>query len=1509
MTAIRTGVGEASRSCTTISTALAIVAAMCTFGVAAKAQVPASGNIVMSQATSMGALPGNGAQSGGEPAGDTMAVNSNGDLIATNTYNNKILLFAPGSTTPTTLGTLSNPNGVAVDGQNNLYIGFSYTPMVVKVPYVGGTYAAIAATSGTTPNCTGTDTVECIMNNVTLASGSGVVSMVFDSKGDLFFGTTNQNQGGNNKNTIYECTAACLYTGSPAPKVLYAEPTASAPDTTGQLSIGGMAIDAAGNLFFTDSAIGSTNNQESFLSNVNELVYTSGTGYATTPTVIYTFNPGTPGNYDAEIDGVATSPNGTIYALVQNTDGILAFPSSSGSYSSSTMYLVSTQTGKLLTSDLLGNLYAVDGNGNVFEIAVDNVMATPSAVGIASTATNVTTILNDGGCSPAPMVTFTATGASAAAFSAATTGTCTATPTGGASYATTVTFTPGVVGLTSGSFSAIDTNGSSGTIAVSGNGNGTVATPTFSVAAGSYNAAQTVSILDATVGSSIYYTTDGSTPVANTGTSTLYSGPLTVAVSETINAIAVDSGDTSSTVATAAYSITLPGVTATPVLSAAGTFTTPQAVSITDATSGASIYYTTDGSTPSASSNLYAGPIAVSTTETIKAIAIASSLSNSTVASAMYTVTLPASAFQNIVMSQATSMGALPGNGAQSGGEPAGDTMAVNSNGDLIATNTYNNKILLFAPGSTTPATLGTLSNPNGVAVDGQNNLYIGFSYTPMVVKVPYVGGTYAAIAATSGTTPNCTGTDTVECIMNNVTLASGSGVVSMVFDSKGDLFFGTTNQNQGGNNKNTIYECTAACLYTGSPAPKVLYAEPTASAPDTTGQLSIGGMAIDAAGNLFFTDSAIGSTNNQESFLSNVNELVYTSGTGYATTPTVIYTFNPGTPGNYDAEIDGVATSPNGTIYALVQNTDGILAFPSSSGSYSSSTMYLVSTQTGKLLTSDLLGNLYAVDGNGNVFEIAVDNLTAPTSPEENPVTATNITTLLNDGGCTATPPTVSFAATGTSAAAFTAVTTGACTATSLGASFATTLTFSPVTVGTNSATLTATDSLNNTGVAYVSGTGTPAPPADTPTFSVAAGTYTTVQTVSISDTSTNAAIYYTTDGSTPTNSSTLYAGPITVGVTETINAIATGSGFATSPVASALYTINLPTAATPTFSVSAGTYTAPQAVSITDNTKSALIYYTTDGSTPTASSTPYAGPITVGATETINAIAIASNYNNSAIASATYTINLPAAATPAFSVAAGTYTSVQTVSITDSTTGSTIYYTLDGSTPTTKSTVYSGSIMVPVSITINAIAVAPPNYNNSAVASAAYVINLPPPAFTVTSSGDTVLVSGGTGTVSLTVTANAAFNGPVSFTCSGFLPIGATCAFSPTSVNILALANGTAKLTVTVPASSAMVPAASSTSVLAASMLAGLLCFAGLRKRRRLKIILLLLVGIIGMSSVTGCTTTSSSSARSSQMVVTATGTSCPVTDLTCATNTQPGGPNPTQVTQNLDLVLTVQ
>jgi hypothetical protein len=80
---------------------------------------------------------------------------------------------------------------------------------------------------------------------------------------------------------------------------------------------------------------------------------------------------------------------------------------------------------------------------------------------------------------------------------------------------------------------------------------------------------------------------------------------------------------------------------------------------------------------------------------------------------------------------------------------------------------------------------------------------------------------------------------------------------------------------------------------------------------------------------------------------------------------------------------------------------------------------------------------------------------------------------------------------------------------------------------------------------------------------------------------------------------------------------------------------------AATPTFAPKAGKYSAAQTVAISDAIPGAVIYYTTDGSTPTTSSPVYSAPITVSSTETLKADALASGYRRSLVAAGTYTIN----------------------------------------------------------------------------------------------------------------------------------------------------------------------------------------------------------------------------------------------------------------------------
>jgi RHS repeat-associated protein len=314
-------------------------------------------------------------------------------------------------------------------------------------------------------------------------------------------------------------------------------------------------------------------------------------------------------------------------------------------------------------------------------------------------------------------------------------------------------------------------------------------------------------------------------------------------------------------------------------------------------------------------------------------------------------------------------------------------------------------------------------------------------------------------------------------------------------------------------------------------------------------------------------------------------------------------------------------------------------------------------------------------------------------------------------------------------------------------------------------------------------------------PTFSPVAGTYNNNQTVTISTTTSGASIRYTTDGTTTPSPTvgTLYSGAITVSATTTVKAIAYQTGWTSSSVISATYTM---VAANPTFSPVAGTYNNNQTVTISTATSTASIRYTIDGSTPSATvGTVYSGAINVSATTTVKAIAYETGWTSSSVVSATYTMVV---ANPAFSPVAGTYTGTQTVAISTVTSGASIYYTADSSTPTQSSPAYVSPIPLIANTTLKAIAYKT-GMTTSGVSSAAYTIQ---PDFTLGSIPASVQVAqGGAASFTITATPVNGFTGTISLSVSG-LPSGVTGSFNPTTVPG---SGGSAALNLTVSSSTA--------------------------------------------------------------------------------------------------------
>jgi len=239
---------------------------------------------------------------------------------------------------------------------------------------------------------------------------------------------------------------------------------------------------------------------------------------------------------------------------------------------------------------------------------------------------------------------------------------------------------------------------------------------------------------------------------------------------------------------------------------------------------------------------------------------------------------------------------------------------------------------------------------------------------------------------------------------------------------------------------------------------------------------------------------------------------------------------------------------------------------------------------------------------------------------------------------------------------------------------------------------------------------------------------------------------------------------------------------------------------AATPTFSPVTGTYISAQTVTINDATSGATIYYTTNGTTPTTSSTVYSSAITVSSTETLEAIATATVYSTSAVATAAYTISIPTNPLPAISGVSPAFTNAG---------GAVFTLKVNGSGFIASSMAYWGaSALTTTYVSATQLTAQVPAADTAAAGTNAITVQNPVPgggtsnawqfevdsassgstAPTITSTTETV-AAGSTASYPVTMPSSVT---SVSVSCLN-LPTGATCSYSSTTNTVTIITSST--------------------------------------------------------------------------------------------------------------------
>ncbi|MDM8525122.1 chitobiase/beta-hexosaminidase C-terminal domain-containing protein [Desulfococcaceae bacterium HSG8] len=793
---------------------------------------------------------------------------------------------------------------------------------------------------------------------------------------------------------------------------------------------------------------------------------------------------------------------------------------------------------------------------------------------------------------------------------------------------------------------------------------GTVANPTFSPDPGIYTETRDVELHCATPDAVIHFTTDGSEPGTH---SPVYKTPILVSETMTIRAKAFKSGWGESTTAEGTYTIT--GKAAMPVFSPKpGTYTEIQHVTLSCATSGAAIHYTTDGSEPSDNSPLYISPIPVSENMTIRAKAFKAQWDSSDTASGIYEITgkteppvfSPApgtyTSVQTIEIACTTPGAAIYY--TTDGSEPASHSLRytypipVSSSMTTIRAKAFRDGWNASTTTTGIYRITGTVELPDfspdpGAYTDSQ---YIELSSPTPGAEIHYTtDGTEPVRSSPTYTYPipvSATTTIRARAFKDGW---ETSGAVRGIYTITGTVASPAFSPDPG--TYTTHLDAELSCATPGA----AIYYTTDGTEPDQNSSLYTAAITVSAT-----------TTIRAKAFKDEWGESTTALGT-YTITGTVESPSFSSLPGTYSStqSITLTCETPGSVIRYTKDGSE-----PSENSAAYTSPIAISETVTIRAKAfkigweaSPVTTGSYVITG---IVSSPVFSPRAGTYPEKQTAellcdTPGALIRYTTDG----TEPTEN-------SQLYTAQISVPATMTIRAKGFKTE--WEPSETVTGKYTITGT--------------------VETPGFSPSPGRYTGGQTVRLSCATSGAVIHYTTDGTEPWENSPVYSDPVSVSASTTIRAKGFKDGWKPSVTSAGTYTIT-GTVSSPVFSPAPGTYLTARSVTLSCDIAGASVYYTTDGTDPTEDSLLYTSPIPVSSSMTIRAKAFKSGWGSSVVTVGVYTI-AEAAEPPVFSPAPGIYTEPQEVELSSPTPDAVICYTTDGSEPAIDSSVCSSLISV---------------------------------------------------------------------------------------------------------------------------------------------------------------------------------------------------------------------